>query len=54
MDYLERLIDFYNSNEEISVEDILSRVLKNDPVLLDMPRKERVELKRQFLDYIQR
>lgn len=54
MDKLKNLIKAYNSNEELSVEDFISSVLTNNPDFSDLTKEETVELKRQFMDYLQR
>lgn len=54
MDNLRYLIETYNSNEELSVEDNISNVVKNNPSFSDLTKEETVELKRQFMDYLQR
>ena len=53
MDNLRYLIETYNSNEELSVEDNISNVVKNNPSFSDLTKEETVELKRQFMEYLQ-
>ena len=49
MRYLEYLIDAYESSEEMSIDEILSIVLKD----ADLSIEESIELKRQFFAYIE-
>ena len=53
MDNLKYLIEAYNSNEALSVEDNISNVAKNNPSFSDLTKEETVELKRQFMEYLQ-
>ena len=49
MRYLEHLIEVYESNEEMSIDEILSVVLKDAELSIE----ESIELKRQFFAYIE-
>ena len=52
MQLLEYLINAYEETENVTVDEFLSEVLKNDTRFTDLKKEEVVELKRQFLDYV--
>ena len=52
MDLLEYLISVYEEHEGMTVDEVLSDVLKQDPRLAELSKEEVVELKRRFLDYV--
>lgn len=51
MSILEKLINAYEENEDITVDEVLSSTLKSFPEYAELSKEEIVELKRQFFDY---
>ena len=52
MDLLEKLINVYETNEELSVDEILAYVQKEDKDYSSLTKEEAIQLKRDFLKYI--
>lgn len=53
MDLLSRLINIYEASEDSSIDEVLQTALRNDPEFSELSDEEKVELKRQFIAYIQ-
>lgn len=51
--YLEYLIERYEKSDEITIDDFLADTLKNDPYFEALRLEEVIEVKRQFLGYLQ-
>ena len=52
MSILERLIEKYENEQEISVDDLLAKYLDDDPEYGGLGLDETIEIKRQFIDYV--
>ena len=50
--YLEYLIECYEKSGEVTIDDFLADILKNDPYFEALRLEEAIELKRQFFGYL--
>ena len=53
MDLLHNLIDVYEANEDISIDEVFSEAQKNSQDYASLNKEDFVELKRRFQEFIQ-
>lgn len=51
--YLNHMIEIYDSNGDLSIDELFSDIFTKDPALKGLSVEDTIELKRQFMEYIQ-
>ena len=53
INYLDHMIEEYEANADLSIDEFISDIFTKDPVLNDLNVEDAIELKRQFMNYAQ-